>query len=422
MTNNTSEHPEANTLNNNGGNANPPQSPTPPYKDKDGNEITPAWKFLSGIFLVLLTLFSLVYLIGHWPDRLVSPRDNVKPLYTYKWFHVRLAGIPDTGSVRYLNDSIVVVDEYGLSNLNKGRRDTIVVDTIKEARRKDSAKRINDSLKAVWKQEDIQRTSSYGKAYPQEQELMHINTLLLILVALAGFLGNMIYIASSFTTYIGNGQFRKSWNLWYCVKPFTAAALAVAIYFVFRGGFLNMSDDSTNINLYGLMTISILAGLFTDRTTLKLKEVFDVLLRPREERSDPLEGNKPLISDIEAPLLEVGQGVLIKITGKNLDKKSLIVKIDGKEIGNVNRQPSIISFSYTLPSELKDKDALRLEIVDDKGVPVHHPTELKVKKGSGATGNNGNAEYMKVKSPFVDENQEEFGDPDTDDDINKPQD
>lgn len=55
---------------------------------------------------------------------------------------------------------------------------------------------------------------------------------LLILVAFGGFLGNMIYIAASFT-----------------------------------------------INIYGLMTLSLLAGLFTDRTTLKLKEVFDVLLK-----------------------------------------------------------------------------------------------------------------------------------------------
>jgi hypothetical protein len=107
----------------------------------------------------------------------------------------------------------------------------------------------------------------------------------------------MIYIATSFTTFVGAGKFKKSWILWYCVKPFTAAALALGMYFVFRGGFLNMSDDSTNINLYGVMTLSILTGLFTDRATLKLKEVFDVLLKPSEERPNKLEKNAPANKD-----------------------------------------------------------------------------------------------------------------------------
>lgn len=77
-----------------------------------------------------------------------------------------------------------------------------------------------------------------------------------------------------------------------------------------------MSDDSSNINLYGLMTISILAGLFTDRTTLKLKEVFDVLLQPKEERKDPVINNSFQVSKIDPPLLEAGKPNTITIKRK----------------------------------------------------------------------------------------------------------
>jgi hypothetical protein len=196
---------------------------------------------------------------------------------------------------------------------------------------------------------------------------IHINTLLLILVAFGGFLGNMIYIAASFTTYVGSGKFRKSWTLWYCIKPFSAAALAITLYFVFRGGFLNMSDESANINIYGLMTLSLLAGLFTDRTTLKLKEVFDVLLKPKEERPDALENDNPKVLGVKADPLEVGKAVLVTLSGTHLDKGKVDIAIEGQPIStDLDIKPDSISFSYTLPDELKDSTTVTLTVKLEK--------------------------------------------------------
>lgn len=209
-----------------------PVTQTP--ENGNGSEITATGKWWAGIIMILLTAACCFFIIAFWPDKLPSPKDNIKPLYVNKLFHVQLAGIPSPDS----------------------------------------------SVKA-----DLAKIPS-ADLYPG---LIHLNTILLLLVATAGFLGNMIYIATSFTTFVGAGKFKKSWLLWYCVKPFTAAALAIGMYFVFRGGFLNMSDDSTNINLYGVMTLSVLTGLFTDRATLKLKEVFDVLLKPAQDRPNKLE-------------------------------------------------------------------------------------------------------------------------------------
>ncbi|QHS60287.1 hypothetical protein [Chitinophaga agri] len=248
------------------------------YKDADGNEITTAGKWLAGLLIVLFTLSSGTYLIAHWPDRIPGPKETSTYLYTNQWFHVRLIdALPDTAAMQ----KTAVLPPA----------DTAATDTVQ------GPAAINDPIvQATNKRRtsDGQATANRHITGPSDQ-VIHINTLLLMLVAVAGFLGNMIHIATSFTTFIGAGKFRRSWILWYCVKPFTAAALAIAVYFVFRGGFLNMSDDSSNINIYGLMTISLLTGLFTDRATLKLKEVFDVLFRtaPKEERPDKLENGTP---------------------------------------------------------------------------------------------------------------------------------
>lgn len=408
----------------------PPPVPSSPsnYKDLDGNEITLGGKRLAGFMLIFFTLFSALYVVGHWPDRLVGPREPVKPLYTYNWFNVRLAGIPDTGNVIYLNDNTLIAGKTGIVKTSNTSPDTTFIpDTLKDSLKISTIIKANDSIRKKYAIENANPKKQFaGKRYPPENTLIHINTLLLILVAMSGFLGNMIYIATSFTTFIGNGQFKKSWGLWYVAKPFTAAALAVGIYFVFRGGFLNMSDDSSNINIYGAMTISLLSGLFTDRTTLKLKEVFDVLLRPRDERTDPLTDDKPQITNVNADALEVGKDVSITINGKNLDKKPLTIKVEGQEIINGSKKPSEISFTYALPLKLKEKEAVILEILDDKGNAVYPPKALNIRKNSNVQEGLVNSDSEGVANgngKLLDDNiinQEEFGDADSEDELNKP--
>ena len=346
----------------------------PPYIDSDGNEITSAGKFWSGFFLVLLTFFCVLYLIAHWPDRLPGSNESKKNFYTFEWFHVKLVdSIIDPAQKNHVNDKLIAEKSGIITDSGKQNADSLNP-------KKDT------SLAAVLNKSILQTGGTENKLSSSrflagpENKLVNLNTLLLILVAVGGFLGNMIYISSSFTTFIGNGQFKKSWLLWYFVKPFTAAALAVAIYFVFRGGFLNMSDDSVNINLYGLMTISILAGLFTDRTTLKLKEVFDVLLQPKEERNDPISNTDARILNVTPLILVPGKASTITINGKNLDKKTINIKIDGKEITNVNKQPSAITFEYTPAPELQTGNTLKLQITDDKGASLYPETDLKIRK------------------------------------------
>ncbi|ACU63897.1 hypothetical protein [Chitinophaga pinensis] len=349
-----------------------PQSPPPSFRDNDGNEITSGGKWLAGLLIIFFTLFSAIYLIAHWPDRIPGPKENTTSLYVNKWFHIRLVdSIIDTS----LLQKPVVNIPATAAKKDSSETDTTGAQAAVDNTAATSATAATDDSALT----QVKGRTVYYKG--SEDDLIHINTLLLILVGVAGFLGNMIHISTSFTTFIGAGKFRKSWVLWYVVKPFTAAALAIAIYFVFRGGFLNMSDDSSNINIYGLMTISLLSGLFTDRATLKLKEIFDVLFRtnPKEERPDQLTNGAPKISGVTADPLEVGKATLVTLTGTKLNEGDISITIENTPVEDPDRKPDSISFNYTLPEALKDKESVTLSAKPAKATTAS-TFQLKIKQ------------------------------------------
>ena len=125
---------------------------------------------------------------------------------------------------------------------------------------------------------------------------LHLNTLLFLLVALAGFLGSMIHLSTSFTNYLSAGQLKSNWLIWYLVKPFTATGVSLVFYFLLKAGLLNF-DNGGGINLYGIVILSALTGLYTDKATLKLEEIFTTIFKPKDERPEKL---KEKLSEEEA--------------------------------------------------------------------------------------------------------------------------
>ena len=143
-----------------------------------------------------------------------------------------------------------------------------------------------------------------------------------------------------------------------------------------------MSDASASINLFGVVTMAILAGLFTDRATLKLKELFDVLLRPREERPHSLKdddehpeqdaaaaGTKAVVTNVAAQPLQVGVPATVTITGKNLQDPKVEVSIEDTVIQNVQRSADTITFSYTLPEAFQGREQVTLTVKNAEGGP-----------------------------------------------------
>ncbi|HEX5152960.1 MAG TPA: IPT/TIG domain-containing protein [Parafilimonas sp.] len=367
------------------------------------NEISGFEKKLAGTFLILFTCAPAIFILWFWPDRLPEPKEFIKPLYYCTPFHVRLAGICDTISFEAAAKFSVpdVPGQHPAADANASATSQNLADSpdVDSENLKKNAPAIplqnSGSGTNTAEKKDCHCDDTTGTKYvaqgkcivvKDESKYLHLNTILLIIVALAGFLGNMIHVATSFTTYIGSKKFVRSWLLWYCVRPFTGAALATVVYFVFRGGFLNMNDGSASVNLYGIVAMSLLAGMFTDRATKKLKEVFDVMFKTNEENANPLDARTKITSiipptdesfrggelDARAKItsitpLEIEQNKenVIKISGENLKvvKLSAFINDEEKLISDITDTSA--SIKYTIPATQADKTSFVLVIKDN---------------------------------------------------------
>ena len=110
----------------------------------------------------------------------------------------------------------------------------------------------------------------------------------ILLVILAGFLGSYVHITTSFSNFVGNSKFEATWMWWYILRPLVGMTLALIFYLVFRGGLFSGDTSAIDLNLYGVLTISALSGLFSDRATLKLAEIYDSLFKPNDNREGKL--------------------------------------------------------------------------------------------------------------------------------------
>ena len=158
------------------------------------------------------------------------------------------------------------------------------------------------------------------------------------LVALGGALGSFIHIAKSYGDYWGSQRLRNYWLPMYVLRPFLGAALAVTFYLLLRGGLLaptaNTSDgqtatteqvatppvtleDTTSgsikpapptatqpsvttntpagsqdeklpINPFGMVAMACIVGLFANKASEKLGELFDAMFPTKEKLKDTL--------------------------------------------------------------------------------------------------------------------------------------
>lgn len=110
----------------------------------------------------------------------------------------------------------------------------------------------------------------------------------ILLVIISGFLGSYVHITTSFSNFVGNEKFESSWLWWYILRPLVGMTLALIFYLVFRGGLFAGGTSAMDLNVYGVLTISALSGLFSDRATLKLAEIYDSLFKPEDKREGKL--------------------------------------------------------------------------------------------------------------------------------------
>lgn len=325
-------------------------------------------KIAAGLLLILATTFAVQTILAYFPDKMPKPGNGEDAWYNGERFKMRLIEQKDSAFFQKqklepiltgLNNQWNVLDTMIRRKKSMPSPDTTYKqDSNRLKAVQDSAAIIKQKIEVITQQ--INGTGSNA-------DRIHLNTILMILVAAMGFLGNMVHIASSFTSFIGNGTFEKRWILWYCVKPFTAAGLAIIIYFVIRAGFMGYGSDASSVNLYGILALSALAGLFTDNATLKLKEVFDVIFKPKDERGDRLTEYKPKIKSVAPEKIDVNNPNKMIIKGEHFDKKKILVKLGGKVIDKPKINADMIEFDFTVEAADKQKTEFDLLITDEAG-------------------------------------------------------
>ena len=323
-------------------------------------QITKGGRIAAGLLLVLFTVLSITILIAFWPDQLPEPGKKCA-LYRYEWFAMTLdtnACLPpsDTTTTATTTTPAATIATTAPGSIT----DTLSRDTAALHASPPTASQAAPAVSPV-------------KTATTHYEYIHLNIIVLLLVAVGGFLGNMIHIATSFTTFIGAGKFRRSWVLWYWVRPFTAAALSLALYFAFGA-----SNDPGNVDLDRILTVAILTGLFTDIATQKLKEVFDVIFAPKDNRPNKLTDPALKIDTITPDELVKDGANTILIKGKNLKEKNLIITIDNETITETQVTSEEISFTYQLPEAAKSKTELTMTFTDEDDATLAPPKKFKV--------------------------------------------
>jgi hypothetical protein len=109
---------------------------------------------------------------------------------------------------------------------------------------------------------------------------------LLVIVAVSGALGSMIYVIRSFFQYVGERKLLYSWLLSYFLTPLAGAGLATAVYIVLRAGLI--SGGGATPDAFGFAAVGILVGLFVQQAAEKLKDVFETLFAEGPKGSDSL--------------------------------------------------------------------------------------------------------------------------------------
>lgn len=152
-------------------------------------------------------------------------------------------------------------------------------------------------------------------------------SVLILLVILAGALGAYIHAATSFAKYVGTRRFDRSWYWWYLGRLPIGSALALVVYFALRGGLVGGDATSKEVNPYGVAALAALAGLFSRQAVDKLNEVFDTFFRTRadDHETDALETPFPDLEKIEPDSFSATQDQDLTLSGRGFDDQSEVM-------------------------------------------------------------------------------------------------
>jgi IPT/TIG domain len=155
------------------------------------------------------------------------------------------------------------------------------------------------------------------------------------LMALVGAIGAILHVLRSFSWYVGNRDLVWSWIPTYFILPFVGALTSIAFYLIIRGGLMTAASESDNV--FGLLAIGTLVGLFTQPALEKLKKISEGILTsaPTGKDSKPVEVERvaPPDGQENQPVTILGNGfVKGRVRVRFGDKVAKVAKVEDQEI------------------------------------------------------------------------------------------
>jgi hypothetical protein len=188
---------------------------------------------------------------------------------------------------------------------------------------------------------------------------------LLLLAMLAGALGSFVHALKSFGDFVGNRTLTTSWFWWYITRPFLGAALAVIFYAVLRGGFMaGTPADAKSVSQFGVIAIGALVGMFADKASDKLAEIFDTLFKGADNRSGKLAA--PIIDKLDPEMIASGSDAIdLRLIGDRLGTVKQ-VKFDNAvhPLGIVTEKQITVPLTK---DELTSPRTIKVSVLGDNG-------------------------------------------------------
>ena len=190
------------------------------------------------------------------------------------------------------------------------------------------------------------------------------NLTLLWLIIIVGALGASIHGITSLAEYVGNEEFRTQWTMWYLFRPFVGGLLAIVFYWFLRAGIFQIE---TTDELYGILALAGLIGLFSKQALYKISDLVEVLFLSNKENrlKDKLTDNpKPEIKEvIPANLTLKTTDQRITIVGTNFIQGAKVTA-DDEELETIFE--SSIQLAAVIPTALLQEEK-------ELQIQVHNP-------------------------------------------------
>jgi hypothetical protein len=181
---------------------------------------------------------------------------------------------------------------------------------------------------------------------------------LILLVAISAALGSYAQVAISLVQHIANRSFSTSWLPWYFLHMPLGMAVAIILYFAFRAGFLPGRPADGELNVFGIMALAGLVGVFSRQILDKLREFFDDLFLTApgfgdDARRDKMNAAPPVVLEISpARLPSGGDDMRVIVRGARF--------VDGSAVTvNDQARPTVFVDSYELHGYLNSADLAR---------------------------------------------------------------